>query len=140
MTYNLRIKGTPRAARRRILTLMADGAKVIKKLNEAKFCDGNGDPIPCFQYMHQTQSLTNLRIRSMILGLCNYYRLANNRRRFTHRISYILRHSLAKMYAAKYKLGTRAQVFKRAGKYLDKPIKANEKEIPLGGLDQDQER
>lgn len=116
---------------------MADMDKVVKKLSEAKFCDRSGDPKPCFQYMHQPQSLTNVRIRSIILGLCNYYRLANNRRRFTSRISYILRHSLAKMYAAKYRLHSRAKVFRIAGKYLDKPIKAEEGKTPIGGLDEE---
>lgn len=114
---------------------MADNNKVIRKLQDAKFCDGKGDPKPCFQYMHQTQSLTNTRIRSLILGLCNYYRLANNRRRFVHRISYILRHSVAKMYAAKYKLQTRAKVFSKGGKHLDLPIEARN---ALGGTDQQQ--
>lgn len=115
---------------------MADTNKVIRKLSEAKFCDKSGDPKPCFTQMHQTQSLTNMRIRGVLMGLCNYYKLANNRRRFTSRISYILRHSTAKMYAAKYKLRTRAQVFKKAGKYLDKALLAREDRNALGALDE----
>jgi len=137
VTYKCRVKGTYRASRRRILTLMANVDKVVKNLSEAKFCDRSGDPKPCFQYMHQPQFLTNVRIRSIILGLCNYYRLANNRRRFTMRISYILRHSLAKMYSAKYRLHSRAKVFKIAGKYLNKPLKAEEYKKPIGGLDEE---
>ncbi len=137
ITYKFRVKGTYRAARRRILTLMANVDKVVKKLSEAKFCDLSGDPKPCFQYMHQPQSLTNVRIRSIILGLCNYYRLANNRRRFTKRIAHILRHSLAKMYAAKYRLHSRAKVFRIAGKNLNKPLKAEEDKTPIGGLDEE---
>lgn len=138
ITYKFRVKGTYRAARRRILTLMADTNKVIKKLNQAKFCDGKGDPKPCFQYMHQTQSVTNTRIRGLLLGLCNYYRLANNRRRFTSRISYILRHSTAKMYAAKFKLKTRASTFRKGGKALDKPLEARKKQTALGATDKNQ--
>lgn len=117
---------------------MADTNKVIKKLNQAKFCDGKGDPKPCFQYMHQTQSVTNTRIRGLLLGLCNYYRLANNRRRFTSRISYILRHSTAKMYAAKFKLKTRASTFRKGGKALDKPLEARKKQTALGATDKNQ--
>lgn len=141
VTYKVRVKGTYRAARRRMLTLMADQEKVIKRLKEGGFCDGKGDPEPCFRYMHQTQSLTNSRVRTLILGLCNYYKLANNRRRFTHRISYILRHSIAKMYAAKYKLGTRAQVFKRGGKSLSLPLetrKPQRETVVIGGHNRDQ--
>jgi hypothetical protein len=118
---------------------MADSDKVIRKLSAAKFCDLSGDPKPCFQYMHQSQSLTNMRIRAILIGLCNYYRLANNRRRFVNRISYVLRHSTAKMYAAKYKLATRAKIFKLAGKYLEKPLKARKDKTPIGGLDQETE-
>lgn len=117
---------------------MADADKIVRKLNEAKFCDRNGDPKPCFQYMHQTQSLTNTRIRSILLGIANYYKLANNRRRVTRRVSYILRHSVAKMYAAKYKLATRAKVFRKGGKYLHKPLQARQGKYALGGLDRDQ--
>ncbi len=116
---------------------MANSDKVVKRLSEAKFCDLSGDPKPCFQYMHQPQSLTNVRVRAIILGLCNYYRLANNRRRFTKRIAYILRHSLAKMYAAKYRLHSRSKVFRKAGKYLDKPLKAEQDKTSIGGLDED---
>lgn len=36
---------------------------------------------------------------------------------------YVVRHSLAKMYAAKFKLRSRAKVFKRSGRWLDKRIK-----------------
>lgn len=117
---------------------MTDTKKIIHRLSEAKFCDGKGEPKPCFQYMHQTQSVTNTRIRTMIIGICNYYKLANNRRRSINRISYILRHSTAKMYAAKYKLGTRAKVFERGGKYLDKPLEARQSKTAIGGLDQEQ--
>ena len=116
---------------------MADTDKVVKRLSEEAFCDLSGDPKPCFQYMHQPQSLTNGRIRALVIGLCNYYRLENNRRRFTKRISYILRHSLAKMYAAKYRLHSRAKVFRIAGKYLDKPLKEAEDKTPIGGLDEE---
>ncbi len=114
---------------------MADSDKVIRKLREAKFCDDKGDPKPCFQYMHQTQSVTNSRIRGLLLGLCNYYRLANKRRLFTSRISYILRHSTAKMYAAKFKLKTRAATFRKGGKALDKPLQARKSQIALGATD-----
>jgi len=44
------------------------------------------------------------------------------------------------MYAAKYKLATRAKVFRRGGKYLDKPLTSKEGTTPLGGLDQETER
>jgi pimeloyl-CoA synthetase len=44
VTYKLKIKGTYRSARRRIITLMVDMNRVIRKLAEAKFCRKDGDP------------------------------------------------------------------------------------------------
>ena len=126
LNYKLVVKGTIRPARRRMLTLMVDMNKVIKKLAELKFCRKDGDPLPCFQYMHQTQAVTNARVNSLLEGLTNYYNLANNKRRSMNRVRYILQHSLAKMYAAKFKLKTRAAVFKIAtgnlGRRLGPPI------------------
>lgn len=116
---------------------MADEKKVIKRLSENKISDKNGDPKPCFQHMHQPQSLTNARIRAGLIGLCNYYKLANNRIRFTSRIAYIMRHSVAKMYAAKYKLKNRAQIFKRAGRGLDRPLIARQGDKALGVEDKE---
>lgn len=98
---------------RRVLIIYADTRKVIKQLNTKKFCKKNGDPLPCFQFIHQTQTTTIRCIKSIIQRLFNYYRLARNRKRFINKIIFILKHSVAKMYAAKFKLKTCAAVFKR---------------------------
>lgn len=140
VTYKFKIKGTYRSARRRILTLMVDMNKVIKKLAEAKFCRKDGDPLPCFQYMHQTQSLTNARINSLLEGLVNYYHLANNKRRSMNRVRYILQHSAAKMYAAKFKLKTRAAVFKLATGNLGRRLAPCKGKNVIGATDEKLER
>lgn len=46
-----------------------------------------------------------------------------------HRISYILRFSIAKVYAAKFKLKTTAQVFKKGGVDISKPLSSNKKAV-----------
>jgi len=135
ITYKFNVKGTLRNARRKILTLFADDDKVIKKLYNAKFCKRNGDSLPCFQYMHQTQSLTNQRLRSFIIGLSYYYNLANNKRRFINRISFIIKHSAAKMYAAKFKLRSRASVFKIAGRCLGRRLGPDKGKKAIGATD-----
>lgn len=122
VSYKLRVKGTYRPARRRILTLMVGMHKLIQKLADAKFCKRNGDPLPCFQYLHQSQSVTLSRINALLRGYVNYFRLANNYRRSLNRIRYILQHSLAKMFAAKFKLRSRARVFKMAGPTFHKRL------------------
>jgi hypothetical protein len=50
-------------------------------------------------------------------------------------ISYILRYSAAKLYAAKFKLGSIKKVFKLGGKDLAKPLSKHRKSI-LGVTDE----
>jgi len=109
----LKMMRASKVLQRRVLIIYADTRKVIKQLNTKKFCKKNGDPLPCFQFIHQTQTTTIRCIKSIIQRLFNYYRLARNRKRFINKIIFILKHSVAKMYAAKFKLKTCAAVFKR---------------------------
>nr|YP_009710015.1 hypothetical protein [Coleochaete scutata]QFU80120.1 hypothetical protein [Coleochaete scutata] len=106
------------------LRLLVDTRKIICRLADKGFCSKNGDPKPNFQYLQDPQSFTNSRMASLINGLNQYYKLADNRRSAISYISFVIRHSIAKMYAAKFKLKTRAQVFARAGKDLSKPLEA----------------
>lgn len=104
--------------------LKVDGRRIIRKLNEKGFCDRGGRPLPNFKYMGFPQSVTNSKISSLLRGLCNYYKLAENRRQIMSKIAYILRFSVAKLYAAKYKLRTMSKVFSRGGKDLSKSLKS----------------
>jgi hypothetical protein len=74
------------------------------------------------KYMHKTQEEINKITNNKIRELEEYYKIAKNKRSLIKRIKYIIKHSVAKLYAAKYKLKTRAQVFKIAGKNLNKPL------------------
>lgn len=130
--YKIQIKNKIRDGRRKILTLFIDKKKIIKKLCDLGYCNKSGNPIPNFKLLHQTQSLTNLNASRLLIGLNNYYKLANDRNRSMNRILYIIRTSIAKMYAAKYKKGTVASIYKIAGKYLHKRIRAKN---PLGATE-----
>ena len=112
--------------RRMILTLGADMKKQKTKLLAQKYINGEGEPLPCFGLLRLPQSEANMRINSVLRGLSNWFEYAGNRRIVLAWIAYVLRCSLAKMYAAKYKLGTMAQVFKRGGGDLSRPLKARE--------------
>lgn len=105
--------------------------KVINRLAEKGFCDKSGHPKPNFAYFQYPQSYSVARIASILRGLANYYHLANSKRQCVTRLSYILRTSLAKTYAAKFKLGTAAKVFAKGGRDLSKPIKAKKGRRPL---------
>nr|YP_009675941.1 reverse transcriptase [Ptilidium ciliare]QDE12717.1 reverse transcriptase [Ptilidium ciliare] len=106
------------------LSSLVDMRKVINRLAEKGFCDKSGHPKPNFAYFQYPQTYSVARIASILRGLANYYHLANSKRRCVTRLSYILRTSLAKTYAAKFKLGTAAKVFAKGGRNLSKPIKA----------------
>nr|YP_010399860.1 hypothetical protein NDD16_mgp13 [Nowellia curvifolia]QIA60593.1 hypothetical protein [Nowellia curvifolia]UQM88626.1 hypothetical protein [Nowellia curvifolia] len=106
------------------LSLPVDMREVINRLAEKGFCDKSGHPKPNFAYFQYPQTYSVARIASILRGLANYYHLANSKRRCITRLSYILRTSLAKTYAAKFKLGTAAKVFAKGGRDLSKPIKA----------------
>lgn len=103
--------------------LLMDTNKVIKRMERANFCTKGGEPRPNFRlFYHHPQSFSVDRANSILRGLAKYYHLANNKKEGITRIAYIIRFSLAKTLAAKHKLGTMRQVFKRAGRDLSNPI------------------
>jgi len=117
--------------------------RVIARLSEAQFCDGNGNPKPAFRFLRLPQSETNTKVNYILRGLSEWWSIAGNRRAALARVAYIIRYSVAKVYAAKFKLRTVATVFKIGGNALSKPIGvkaksvigANEKDIPQGSKD-----
>lgn len=112
-----------------IPTLDVNIKRVIARLSEANFCDGNGNPTPAFQYLKLPQSETNIKVNSILRGLSEWWSIAGNRRAAVARIAYIIRYSVAKMYAAKFKLKTVAAVFKIGGNDLSKPIGVRTKSV-----------
>jgi len=112
--------------------------QVIRELKNKKFCDGKGMPLPCLKYIHLPQSKTNTKINVYVKHLSNYWLLAHNRRQAMAFVSYILRCSTAKLYAAKFKLKTTAAVFKKSGHLLGKPI-GNTKKSAIGSIDKNEQ-
>ena len=109
----------------RIMTLPIldlDSARIIARLHETGFCDRDGTPKPNFRFMSLPQAETNNKANAILRGLCNWARIAGNRRPAVARYAYILRYSIAKMYAAKFKLKRVAAVFKAGNNDLSKPI------------------
>lgn len=135
-SYVVRQRYYSKIVNRRITipTLYVDMNKVIQRLKEKGFCDGSGKPLPCFRFLRYPQSETNNKINMIIRGLCNWWSIANNRKQATARMAYILRYSIAKVYAAKFKLKTVARVFKIGGNDLMKPI-GNTKKSAVGVID-----
>jgi hypothetical protein len=113
------------------LCFLVDMQKVIRRLAEKGFCDKSGDPKPNFRYYQYPQDKSVKVVGNILRGLADYYHLADSKRQCVNRLSYIMRSSLAKTYAAKFKLGSSAKVFKRGGKDLSRPIKVKGDSPPL---------
>jgi hypothetical protein len=91
--------------------------KLMNKLHVKGFCKVDGTPTSKGAWtpldLDQIISLYN----GILWGLLNYYRFVDNFRKM-NRIQYILRFSLAKTLAHKYKISMK-QVFKKYGRNLE---------------------
>jgi group II intron reverse transcriptase/maturase len=140
MNSKARLKG--RTIKQRIpatyVRIYADIRKVINRLAEKGFCDKSGEAKPNWKLALQApQSFSVARGAAIIRGLDNYYRVADDRRAFTHRIMRIIRSSLAKTFAAKFKLQTQAKVYAIAGSDLSSPIgRKTINKSPIGMTDE----
>lgn len=104
--------------------LKVDMQRVIQRMAQKGFCDKSGYPLPNFYYLPEPQTAVIKKCSLITRGLERYYHLADNKRQQISRISYILRYSVAKLFAAKFKLGSLSKVFKKAGKDLGKQLKS----------------
>ena len=112
-----------------IPTLDVNMKRVIDRLKEASFCDGSGNPTPAFRFLRKPQSETNMKVNYILRGLSEWWSIAGNRKTAVARAAYIIRYSIAKVYAAKFKLPTVASVFKIGRNDLSKPIGAKIKSV-----------
>merc|ERR1712087_226566 len=71
-TYVIKQKYGRKIVNRKITipTLYVNMNNVIERLKEKGFCDGSGNPIPCFKFLRYPQSETNMKANSIIRGLC----------------------------------------------------------------------
>ncbi|KHD08550.1 hypothetical protein PN36_14080 [Candidatus Thiomargarita nelsonii] len=96
------------------LNVNMDG--IIKRLNKAGMCKGNGFPI-CRNYHINYEDWEIIRTHNSVLdGLSNYYSFVSNRNKL-RRVEYIIRYSAAKTLASKYKTSM-AKIFKSYGNNL----------------------
>jgi hypothetical protein len=55
--------------------------------------------------------------------MADWYRYADNRKKIVGFCAYVIRSSLAKLYAARYRLKSRAKVYKIASRDLSRPLR-----------------
>ena len=113
--------------RTKVIYTRADLQRVVKRLRERGFCDGKGMPTPPFRFLQLPQSETNLRVNAILRGLCEWWKLADDRSRAIGYISYLMRYALAKLYATKFKMNSIGKVFERGGKDLARSISSHKK-------------
>lgn len=108
-----------------LLSVTASLKQCIKQFRKLNFLKGDRDPDPqpCFRMFHATQAHTNAQMNKLLATIVEWYRYADNRKKVVNFCSYILRGSLAKLYAAKYKLRSRAKVYKISDRTLSRPLK-----------------
>lgn len=102
--------------------LQVEITNTLKVLQKQKICDGSGKALPLFFYFHLSQKNANIKVNEMLVFFFNWYALASNRRYILSIISSIFRLSLAKMYAAKFKLKTTSAVWKKGGYFLNQAL------------------
>lgn len=115
-----------------LLSVTASLKQCIKQFRKLSFIKGDRDPDPqpCFRMFHATQAHTNSQMNKFLLTIVEWYKYADNRRKVVNFCSYILRGSLAKLYAAKYKLRSRAKVYKIGARNLSRPLKEKKGQSP----------
>lgn len=108
-----------------LLSVTASLKQCIKQFRKLNFLKGDRepDPQPCFRMFHATQAHTNSQMNKLLSTMVEWYKYADNRKKIVNFCSYIVRGSLAKLYAAKYKLRSRAKVYKISDRTLSRPLK-----------------
>jgi group II intron reverse transcriptase/maturase len=106
------------------IVMTAPKSDLIKKLHTKGFCTANGQPTTKLGWIYLDADQIVALYSGINRGIQNYYRFADN---FGHlsQIQYILKFSLAKTLAAKYKCSVR-QVFQRFGKIPAIIVKAKD--------------
>lgn len=87
--------------------------KLVERLHQRGFCDADGWPSSQKQWLLLDADQIIRLYNSILRGLLNYYRFVDNFASLSH-IQYILRYSLAKTLAHKYRCTTNT-IFRRHG-------------------------
>ncbi|XP_024543818.1 nuclear intron maturase 2, mitochondrial-like [Selaginella moellendorffii] len=106
-----------------------DGAvgHAVHSLKRVGVLDDKDNTLPCMRLFHEDQVHNNAHVNKILRALADLYQHSTNRAEMCELIGYLFRSSLAKMYAAKYKLRTQIRVAKSASLDLCKPLKDPQK-------------
>lgn len=85
--------------------------------------DKDPEPLPCNPMLYSSQAHTNSQMNKFLETMADWYRYADNRKKIVGFCAYVIRSSLAKLYAARYRLKSRAKVYKIASRNLSQPLR-----------------
>nr|GME07759.1 nuclear intron maturase 1, mitochondrial-like [Ipomoea batatas] len=108
-----------------LLSVTASLQQCIRQFRQLKLVKGDKDPepLPCTPMLYSGQAHTNAQMNKLLETLADWYRFADNRRKVVGFCAYVIRSSLAKLYAARYRLKSRAKVYKIASRDLSRPLR-----------------
>ncbi|KAJ4808446.1 hypothetical protein LUZ62_021012 [Rhynchospora pubera] len=85
--------------------------------------DRDPEPLPCTPMLYSGQAHTNSQMNKFLETMADWYRYADNRKKVVGFCAYVIRSSLAKLYAARYRLKSRAKVYKIGSRDLSRPLR-----------------
>ncbi|KAI3761842.1 hypothetical protein L1987_52264 [Smallanthus sonchifolius] len=108
-----------------LLSVTASLQQCIRQFRRLKFVKGDKDPepLPCAPMLYCGQAQTNAQMNKFLETMADWYQYADNRKKVVGFCAYVIRNSVAKLYAARYKMKSRAKVFKKASRDLSRPLR-----------------
>lgn len=108
-----------------LLSVTASLQQCIRQFRRLAFVKGDRDPepLPCTPMLYSGQAHTNSQMNKFLESMADWYRYADNRKKIVGFCAYVIRSSLAKLYAARYRLKSRAKVYKIASRDLSRPLR-----------------
>ncbi|KAL3851484.1 hypothetical protein ACJIZ3_013366 [Penstemon smallii] len=107
-----------------LLSVTASLQQCIRQFRRLAFVKGDRDPepLPCTPMLYSGQAHTNAQMNKLLETMADWYRYADNRKKIVGFCAYVIRSSLAKLYAARYRLKSRAKVYRIATRNLSRPL------------------
>ncbi|XP_015877305.3 nuclear intron maturase 1, mitochondrial [Ziziphus jujuba] len=108
-----------------LLSVTASLQQCIRQFRRLEFVKGDKDPepLPCTPMLYSGQAHTNSQMNKFLETIADWYRYADNRKKVVGFCAYVIRSSVAKLYAARYRLKSRAKVYKIASRDLSRPLR-----------------
>ncbi|KAJ0080895.1 hypothetical protein Patl1_10068 [Pistacia atlantica] len=108
-----------------LLSVTASLQQCIRRFRSLQFVKGDKDPepLPCNPMLYSSQAHSNSQMNKFLETMADWYRYADNRKKIVGFCAYVIRSSLAKLYAARYRLKSRAKVYKIASRDLSHPLR-----------------